>query len=537
MVEGWEEFQLSEISNNFDPKRIPVKKHDRKPGPFPYYGASGIVDHVHDYIYDGTYVLVSEDGDNLKARNTPIAFLAHGRFWVNNHAHILQGNDLALTEFLAYSIEQTDITPYLSGSTRPKLTKGYLNKIKVNTPPIKEQKRIAEILGALDDKIEVNLKMNKTLEEMAQALYKEWFVDFGPVIDKARQAGNPIPDELETKAAKRRHLKQDEIPYGLDQSTYALFPDSFEDSELGPIPKGWEVKNYFEVANLLSGGTPKTKITEYWNGDIKWVSGKDIGGNSACFTLDTEKKVTPLGIQKSAAKILPRHTAIIVARGSVGNLTIIAEEMAMNQSCYGIKAKQDSDQFWLYLGIVKRIADLKQVAYGSVFDTITTDTFKGLNFPVASNPLTTQFEQLINASFTQIETNQRENQTLTQTRDTLLPKLISGEIRVILSTQTKRSFMTLEMQRKLAEQNSLIQEAQKLETHLMAHSGVNPKSLAIVKDLNSCYDKISAVFQSPKMIELTQKIRMSQNQEERERLWNDLLEEKERFYRDENLNP
>ena len=134
----WEILPLGELIENFDGRRVPVKEMDRKPGPHPYYGASGVVDYVDDYLFDGDYLLIAEDGENLRTRQTPIAFMATGKFWVNNHAHIVRGNHRADTRFLGYVLSQTDISGYLTGSTMPKLTQGNLNRLPIVAPPLPE---------------------------------------------------------------------------------------------------------------------------------------------------------------------------------------------------------------------------------------------------------------------------------------------------------------------------------------------------------------------------------------------------------------
>ena len=159
----WKAVPLGDLTENFDGKRVPVKERDRRPGPYPYYGASGVVDSVDGYLFDGEYLLVGEDGENLRTRQTPIAFLASGKFWVNNHAHIVRGNHRADTRFLCYALAQTDISGYLTGSTMPKLTQGNLNRIPVVAPPLPEQRAIAHILGTLDDKIAKNAELNHHL--------------------------------------------------------------------------------------------------------------------------------------------------------------------------------------------------------------------------------------------------------------------------------------------------------------------------------------------------------------------------------------
>jgi type I restriction enzyme S subunit len=230
MAAEWRERPLAEVTDNFDGIRVPVKEADRRAGPYPYYGASGVVDHVDNYLFDSEYLLIAEDGENLRTRNTPVAFLAREKFWVNNHAHIVRGNSEADTRFLMYALSSADISGYLTGSTMPKLTQGNLNRIPLLTPSLPEQRAIAHILGTLDDKIELNRRMNETLEAMARALFKSWFVDFDPVRAKAEGRDPGLPKPLAD-----------------------LFPDSFEDSELGEIPKGWEVGTLDRLTSIQGG--------------------------------------------------------------------------------------------------------------------------------------------------------------------------------------------------------------------------------------------------------------------------------------------
>lgn len=265
---------LGELMENFDNIRVPVKGADRHTGPYPYFGASGIVDHVEKYLFDGEYLLIAEDGENLRTRNTPVAFLARGKFWVNNHAHIVRGNSEADTRFLMYALSGLDISGYLTGSTMPKLTQNNLNRIPIPAPPLPEQRRIARILGALDDKIELNRKMNETLEGMARALFKSWFIDFDPV--RAKKEGRRT---------------------GLPKHISALFPSEFIDSELGKIPKGWkvmplpdvievnpsrslrkgDVAPYLDMANMPTRGhSPDVVINRPFGSGMRFMNGDTL---------------------------------------------------------------------------------------------------------------------------------------------------------------------------------------------------------------------------------------------------------------------
>lgn len=166
----WRTVRLGDVTTNHDAIRKPVKSLDRQPGPFPYYGASGIVDYIDDYILDGEYLLVSEDGENLRSRKTFIAFVASGKFWVNNHAHVLRGNESARTRFLKYRLDVTDISGYLTGSTQPKLSQQALNNIQVAIPDVAEQDAILAVLDSLDSKISANQRTCWKAEELALAV-------------------------------------------------------------------------------------------------------------------------------------------------------------------------------------------------------------------------------------------------------------------------------------------------------------------------------------------------------------------------------
>lgn len=253
---------LEEVVDIFDKLRKPIKKSERVEGIYPYYGASGITDYVEEYIFNGTYILLSEDGDNLKTQNSPIAFLAKGKFWVNNHAHVLKAKSNYSTEFLCYALQIADIKSFISGSTRPKLTQKDIKKIPVYSPTYREQKKIAHILGTLDEKIELNRKTNATLEAIAQALFQSWFVDFDPIIDNALEAGNTIPKPLQTKAENRRTILASGQYPKLPERIRQQFPNSFAYSEILEkwVPQGWDAKRIEEVSTVIGGGTPSKKF-------------------------------------------------------------------------------------------------------------------------------------------------------------------------------------------------------------------------------------------------------------------------------------
>ncbi|MFX1521447.1 MAG: restriction endonuclease subunit S [Promethearchaeota archaeon] len=273
-----------------------------------------------------------------------------------------------------------------------------LSKLPVIYPNLKEQDAIAEILTTIDDKIQLNRQMNTTLEQMAQAIFKYWFIDF------------EFPDE--------------------NGQPYRSSGGEMVDSELGEIPAGWEVKSFADTIEVIGGGTPKTSVTEYWNGDIPWFSVVDAPNPFDVWVLDTEKKITQLGVEKSSTRILPIGTTIISARGTVGRVALVGVPMAMNQSCYGFRGKNENEGFFTYFSTLALVLDFRQKSHGSVFSTITKDTLKGVTVVLPPSHIIQSFEQRVAPILWRIRENVFESRTIAELRNTLLPQLISGQLRV-----------------------------------------------------------------------------------------------------------
>ena len=293
---------------------------------------------------------------------------------------------------------QKTIVGSCSGSTVKHTSPSKIRDYVFLLPSSPEQKRIADVLSCLDAKIENLRRQNETLEQIAQTLFKHWFIDF-------------------------------EFP-NADGKPYKSSGGAMVASESGDIPEGWKVGKFSTFFDLLNGGTPKTSIPEYWDGNIKWLSVKDITKNSKQFILDTEKTITEKGIQKSAAKLLPKYTTIVSARGTVGNYCLLSEKMAISQSSFGVYPKIGDCVFFGCLLMSSLIQKLQAQAYGSVFDTVTASTFNELNIVLPDLHFIKEFELKINPIFQKQLLNQQQIQTLTKTRDSLLPKLMSGQLRV-----------------------------------------------------------------------------------------------------------
>jgi type I restriction enzyme S subunit len=406
MSSEWPIEKLGDLTINLDTKRKPVKEADRKPGPYPYYGASGIVDYVDGYIFDGEHLLIAEDGENLRTRQTPIAFRACGQFWVNNHAHIVVGNERASTRYLEYAVLASDITSYLTGAVMPKLTQGNMNRIEVPCPPRDVQDQIVGVLGSLDDRITLLRETNTTLEAIAQALFKSWFVDFDPV-----------------------HAKMNGLaPEGMDEATAELFPDSFEESELGPVPKGWQVERLGDVSSYLNRGISPKYLEE---GGVLVINQKCIRDFSVDYSKarrhdSTQRKID--GRQIEVGDILVNSTGVGTL-GRVAQILTLVEETIVDSHVTVVRAGKKLS--WPYFGqwMVKQQPNIEAMGEGSTGQTeLARSKLAVLPILVPSVVALTAFDALVKSLKERVAVNETCVSELAKLRDTLLPRLISGQL-------------------------------------------------------------------------------------------------------------
>ena len=407
---------LEDLVSIHDADRSPVKKSDRKEGIYPYYGASGITDYVDDFIFDGDYVLLSEDGDNLRTRNTPIAFMARGKFWVNNHAHILKGKNGNNTDIICYALQVADVNSYISGSTRPKITQRDMKNIPVYCPPLKEQKAIAHILGSLDDKIELNRQMNETLEAMAQALFKSWFVDFDPVIDNALAAGNAIPDEFAERSEQRKAIEKK-----YNSGIQKLFPDEFEfTEEMGWIPKGWEVRKLKSICRVLNGRAYKNTEFKEQGTPIVRIQNLSRSGKTVYSDLDLPED-----------KIICTEDFLYAWSATFGPHIWRGPKSIYHYHIWKMDVDENIvSRYFLYLAMFRKTESMKNAGTGSIFTHLTKKIMEGQDILIGDEKVNTAFSNQVTVIFKKITKLDEENNSLSKIRDTLLPKLMSGELRI-----------------------------------------------------------------------------------------------------------
>lgn len=339
---------------------------------------------------------------------------AEGSF-LNQNAVILRAKGGLVQRYLFYLLKtpefQSHIVSKAQGSAnQASITLEDIFSFEFNKPSLERQNAIAQTLGTLDDKIELNRKMNETLEAMARATFKSWFIDFDPV--RAKMDG--------------RWRKGQSLP-GLPAELFDLFPEKIEMGDLGTHPVGWQHSPFIDLVEILGGGTPKTTVTDYWNGEIPWFSVVDAPAQSDVFVIQTEKTITQKGVENSSAKILPVGTTIITARGTVGKIAIVGREMAMNQSCYGLVGK-NANPYFTYFATNSVVETLKSKSHGSVFDTITRSTFESVYVPMPHPGLYPVFEKFVEPLLLKIKVNLEESMSLAKIRDSLLSPLIAGQL-------------------------------------------------------------------------------------------------------------
>ncbi|MCT7574589.1 restriction endonuclease subunit S [Aliarcobacter butzleri] len=291
----WEEKQLGKIATFYNSKRIPLTEIDRIKGEYPYYGASGIIDYVKDYIFDGEYILLGEDGANIVMRNSRLAFLAKGKFWVNNHAHIFQAKDS--NTFLCEALERINYTKYNTGTAQPKLNSDVVKKIKLLVPLKQEQEKIASFLTSIDTKIEQLTKKEELLKQYKKGVMQKIF--------------------------------NQEIRFKADDGN-----EFYE----------WEEKKLGDLGTVITGKTPSNSNSEFWNGKIEFITPTDIEGSK--YQTKTTRTVT----QQSNMKILPIGTIVYTCIASIGKMSLSTLPSITNQQINSliVNDKKYNNEFVYY---------------------------------------------------------------------------------------------------------------------------------------------------------------------------------------------
>jgi type I restriction enzyme S subunit len=298
------------------------------------------------------------------------------------------------SKFLFYCLSNDAFFDYVmagsKGTKMPRGDKGAIMKYPVPLPPLPEQKAIAATLSALDDMIELNNQINKTLEEMAQALFKSWFVDFEP-------------------------FKEGE----------------FEESELGLIPKGWRVGTLSSIGDIIGGGTPSKSKPEYYaDSGIPWITPKDLSMNKNKYISRGQFDISELGLRESSAKLMPKGTVLFSSRAPIGYIAIAKNAVTTNQGFKSIVPFNNISSEYVYLLLKNNIGEIESRASGSTFKEISGGEMKKVPIILPPMDVINQFNEIATTLGKVQALLEDENNILSSIRDTLLPKLMSGEIRV-----------------------------------------------------------------------------------------------------------
>ena len=368
---NWPTAELGEVIDLFDSQRVPLNSRQRleRQGSYPYYGAQGVIDYIDDYIFDGRYILVAEDGENLNSKKLPLALVATGKFWVNNHAHILRGKlGIADDTFLLACLNNADIKPFVTGAAQPKLSQGNLRRIQIPLPPLPIQRRIAGILSAYDELIENSQRRIKILESMARGLYREWFVHFR------------FPGHESVPRVK---------------------------SPMGEIPKGWEVGRLDDVLVLQRGfDLPKASRIE---GTVPIIAATGITG------FHNEARAKAPGVVTGRS-------------GTIGEVLYVQEDFWPLNTSLWVKEFPNSEP--LYAFYLLSSLDLKQFNSGAAVPTLNRNDIHGTNVVVPPRSIQKRFQDFTGSMLAKSRTLDQQIQNLRRTRDLLLPRLLSGQINV-----------------------------------------------------------------------------------------------------------
>lgn len=380
----WKEYSLGDICSRLSSGKNIKASEVHNDGLYPVFGGNGIRGFTDKQNFNGECAVIGRQGaycGNVRYFN--------GVAYMTEHALVLQGNEKSETQFLAYLLSIMDLGRLSGQSAQPGLSVKTLKIQKVSLPNLSDQRKIAGILSALDAKIENNNKINANLEAQAEALFKSWFVDFTPFKDQP-----------------------------------------FVDSELGPIPQGWKVGKLGDIGEIVGGSTPsKSKPEYYTTHGIAWLTPKDLSTSKAKFTSRGEIDITDEGYNSTSTKLMPRGSVLFSSRAPIGYLTIAKNEICTNQGFKSLVPNGAGTGF-IYYTLRHLTPQIENRATGSTFKEASATLMRSVETIVPPTSILNKFEELLRPILQFQEKKEEENQRLAALRDTLLPKLMSGEIKL-----------------------------------------------------------------------------------------------------------
>ena len=377
----WKEVRLGDILNFRRGHDLPHSA--MKPGNIPVAGSNGVIGY-HDTATPIKPILtIGRSGNVGKPYFYEEAWAHNTTLYVDD----FKGND---PKFLYYLCQTMPFANFGGGSAVPTLNRNHIHPLETKIPvKVEDQRRIASILSSLDRKIELNNKINADLEEMAQAIFKNWFVDFEPFKD-----------------------------------------GKFVDSELGMIPEGWKVGRLDEIADVVGGSTPsKAKPEYYTQKGIAWLTPKDLSNHPAVYSSRGEIDITEEGYNSTSTKLMPKGTVLFTSRAPIGYISIAQNDICTNQGFKSLVPKKAGTCF-LYCFLKYVTPEIENKSTGSTFKEASGSLMKSLQVIIPEQNVFEEFEAIVSPLFARIESLEKENSRLSTLRDTLLPRLMSGELEV-----------------------------------------------------------------------------------------------------------
>ena len=377
-MEEWKEYKLGDLTTMKNGKKRPVND-----GQYPVYGGNGIMDYSNEYNSEQT-IIVGRVGAYCGC-----VYKSDNKCWVSDNAISVTPNEKVDFVFLYYLMSSLDLHYHHIGGAQPLMTQDIIGDYNVKIPSLKEQKRIASILKSLDDKIENNRKINENLEQQAQALFKSWFVDFEPFRDQP-----------------------------------------FVESELGMIPEGWRVGTLSDIGEVVGGSTPsKSKPEFYTSNGIAWLTPKDLSVYCTKFISHGEIDITQAGYNSTSTKLMPKGSVLFSSRAPIGYISIAKNEICTNQGFKSVIPTYAGTAF-IYYYLKMMTPEIENRSTGSTFKEASGSLMKSLETIIPPKAIMEEFEDMLRSVFAEQELLEDESHRLSHLRDTLLPKLMSGEIKL-----------------------------------------------------------------------------------------------------------
>ena len=424
MGSKWKECELGdfiELKRGYD-----LPKSTRNEGSIPIISSSGFTDFHDKPMVKGPGVVTGRYGTIGEV------FYSEEDFWpLNTTLYVVdfKGNDPLFVYYLLQTISYAD---YTDKAAVPGVNRNHLHKAKVKVPIYLDiQQKVAAQLYQLEKKVTLGKQINQTLEQMSQTLFKSWFVDFDPVIDNALDAGNPIPEALQSRAELRQKVRSSADFKPLPADIRALFPAEFEETELGWVPKDWYHKNAEEIATISIGKTPPRNQKECFShkkdSNYTWVSIKDLG-NCNVFIKESSEYLTTDAVNNYNVKIVPKGAVLLSFKLTIGRIAIAESILTTNEAIahfYNMKHGVNKEYLYSYL----QHFDYNTLgSTSSIATAVNSKIIRKIPILLPDTDILHQYKISTDIIFKRISFNNRNTYDLTALRDTLLPKLISGEL-------------------------------------------------------------------------------------------------------------